>query len=349
MIELFPDHEQFYRYHAVLRIYADFCLKNSNFTSRPYNMPYNWLEYGKPEEDCYAPVIGRADDGTEVFGSVRGKFTSGDIGNIAANGQFAAIALKDPELQYFASRALRYYTGENQAAISMVAEVGAHYRKDIMSTMIGWIPGMMSNPDMRKNRIPTVPYHRHHASNEIYTQTQGWYATAAILLASPAALTLELKNIPADCMLTVHDLACDREVQKNPASERIELQLPGGALYRFSFGNSIEFTGYLLSGEKCVMPLDLNNFAFVGEIKVPGEVKAGEKFTVEVTLNGRGKARPVIAGQNLKFDSQFEERELPAVFRFEATAEKSGSPYVVMVHPEGKRRLLKSAAGVVTK
>jgi|GEM_PF-2841234 hypothetical protein len=348
MSTVFADDDRAFDYHAALRIYADFFLKNPAIHSQPYHLPYQSYRIGgKLEKTDFAAELGRNSDGEVLYGYFADRFISGSIGSLALQSQIAAMTLNDLELQKFSSECLRYFTGENPGGRSLIAEVGSHWRGDIMSSALGWIPGMMGNPDW-KNGIPGIPYHRHHGSNEIYTQTQAVYSAAAILLHAPARLTLNMKNIPSGGMLTVHDLLLNRIAAQMPLTESLTLELPGGVRYRFEVSNGASWESNLISGEKRVMDMDLEHHAVISDIQAPARVQAGQPFKIEISLAGRGKARPFLRGRNLKIISpELSEQTLPARFTVEAVAELTDRPYVIMATLPGDTGNIRSAAGAV--
>ena len=224
-----------------------------------------------------------------------------------------------------------------------------------MSSALGWIPGMMSNPNIRKG-IPELPYNRHHGSNEIYTQTQAAYAVAATILAAPAKLQLNLKHLPPACRLEITDrTAGGARIVRTDLPESLSLELPGGTRYRFRFSNGLEWDETVLSGEKRTLSIDMKQFIRIESVRVPPACSAGRPFQAEVrvTYFGDGAATVGIAArtENLTPCSAYLEQKMnsgeTAVFRFECTPRNAGQPYVFLAYPQNQRQAIRSAGGAV--
>ena len=349
----FPEEKLSLKIHAALRIHADFYLKNPASRALPYSFPYPVLTE-KPDGKSFHAEIGvSTGNGRKIYGMIPKTFLSGITGTAAFQTQALGIFLNDPQLQEIASSCLNFHTGENPCGRSFIADVGTNYRGDIMSSALGWIPGMMSNPEIR-NGIPSLPYNRHYGLNEIYTQTQAGYAVAASVINAPARITLRLKNQPGEITLKIHDLTSGKEARAfHNLSGDVPMELPGGTRYRFEFSNGLVFHENILSGEIRDIPVDMACFLRILKVEAPREVKAGEAFPAEVEVYYFGSApcRAVInaRGENLKLQNHSAAQELQsgqtAVFRFSGKTQNAGMPFVFMAFPEPPRQALRSASG----
>ncbi len=349
----FPEEKLSLKIHAALRIHADFYLKNPASRALPYSFPYPVLTE-KPDGKSFHAEIGvSTGNGRKIYGMIPKTFLSGITGTAAFQTQALGIFLNDPQLQEIASSCLNFHTGENPCGRSFIADVGTNYRGDIMSSALGWIPGMMSNPEIR-NGIPSLPYNRHYGLNEIYTQTQAGYAVAASVINAPARITLRLKNQPGEITLKIHDLTSGKEARAfHNLSGDVPMELPGGTRYRFEFSNGLVFHENILSGEIRDIPVDMACFLRILKVEAPREVKAGEAFPAEVEVYYFGSApcRAVInaRGENLKLQNHSAAQELQsgqtAVFRFSGKTQNAGMPFVFMAFPNPPRQALRSASG----
>jgi hypothetical protein len=230
-----------------------------------------------------------------------------------------------------------------------------------MSSFLGWIPGMMSNPDMRNYKgIPTLPYNRHHGANEIYTQTQAAYAATAAILNAPAKLTFNLKNVPEDTKLFYKPAG--NEIKSIPVKNgKNILEIPGGIVYSFNFSKENSFRKTILrydenviSGEIRTVEIDFDNFLRIIRIDSPMEIKQGqdEMFQVRVQYFGKAPAKIAISarGENLKLSkSEIQKTLQPGkveTFQFRGRTLRKNEPYVFMVFPTGKPEKIISDSGV---
>lgn len=353
LIRDFPEDELFFPLHAALRIHVDFYLMNPSTTAQPYRVPYPVLSTRKSEKGFEAEVGTSMKDGKKLYGRIPHMFLSGITGPAALEVQTLAVFLNEPQLQEKASSLLNYHVGENPAGRGFIADAGTNFRRDIMSSALGWIPGMMSNPDIRDG-IPGLPYNRHHASNEIYTQTQAPYAVAANILAAEAEITLEIINAPKNLSLTVHDNLLNRDVRTIPElSSGTILRLPGPATYQFRFSNGLTFDEKVVSGAKRTIVADMNSFVRIVSVGLPKKMRAGQDFTAEVRVYYFGKEPRNIGivanGDNLTLSKKFIEQKVEpgktVLFPFPVRAEKTMQPYVFMCFPRNDRNSLQSAAG----
>lgn len=354
LIRDFPEEELFFPLHAALRIHADFYLLNPSATARPYQIPYPVLTTRKTDKGFEAEIGTSLEDGKKLYGRIPHSFLSGITGSAALETQSLAVFLNNPRLQEKASSFLNYHVGENPSGRGFIADAGTNFRRDIMSSALGWIPGMMSNPDIRDG-IPGLPYNRHHSSNEIYTQTQAAYAVAANILAADAEITLEIRNAPENLSLTVHDILLNRDILKlQKLSPRSVLRLPGPATYQFRFSNGLSFNENIISGEKRTLVADMDRFVRIVSVELPKKMPAGQDFTAGVRVYYFGKEPQTVGiaahGDNLTLSKKFIEQKIEpgktVLFSFPVRAEKARKPYVFMGFPQKERNALVSASGI---
>lgn len=359
-----PGTELAFRIHAALKIFAEFHLKNRATRALPYSTPFADFRETK-RKDWYSVEVGQSLDGKrKLYGELNNYFLSGINGTIALQTQTLAVTFNDLQLQELAASYLTFHTGNNPSGRSFIADVGTNFRRDIMSSFLGWIPGMMSNPDMRNCKgIPTLPYNRHHGANEIYTQTQASYAATAAFLNAPAKLIFQLKNVPEGAQL-LYAPAGENGNRKSIQLKNGEniLELPGGAAYTFEFKTSgssrplIRYQENIISGEIRRTEIDFQNHKRIVQIVSPAEVKQGEEVLIKVTVQYFGKAPAEIAltarGENLKLnESTLRITVQPgktAVFQFKGKTLKKGEPYVFMTWTwfNGNAKEIQSATGV---
>ena len=221
-----------------LRIYADAFLTNPEARIRPYNAIYPMINRRPFKQFSPRPVARR---GKEVlYGNFRKRFLSEITGVFALDALFAGAFLNDHCLQNAASEVLRYNLGENQSARSLMADVGTNFNCQLMSTHLGWIPGMMGNPDIAEG-VMKLPYNRNCGRYEIYTQAQGAYTAALTILSSCAILDFEGRKAVR---------ATDTLTEKVHETDDGRLILPGGTVYKIRAGNGPEFELPVVSGQK---------------------------------------------------------------------------------------------------
>ncbi|MBQ9771341.1 MAG: glycoside hydrolase family 9 protein [Lentisphaeria bacterium] len=360
-----PGTERAFRIHAALRIFADFHLKNHYTQALPYTTPFADFRE-KPRKNWFSVKIGTSLDGKRnLYGELNNYFLSGINGTIALQTQALAAYFNDIYLQNLAASYLTFHTGHNPSGRSFIAEVGTNYRRDIMSSFLGWIPGMMSNPDMRNCKgIPTLPYNRHHGANEIYTQTQAGYAAASAILNAPAKLTFNLKNVPAGMKLFYGSQIDDvGKLKTIPVKEgKNILELPGGIKYIFAFSTKetlkqkpeVLFIENVISGEVRNTDIDFRNYKRILRVFCPKEVKQGETATIRVAVMNFGTAPAKIKlsarGENLKLEQKSVEKTVQAkkgtFFKFRGKPVKKNEPFVFMVYPAGEPEKVTSVSGV---
>jgi len=230
--------EEYLKISNALRIYAEGFLTNPEARIRPYNAIYPMINRRAFKQFSPRPVARR---GKEVlYGNFRKRFLSDITGIFALDALFAGAFLSDTRLQNAASEVLRYNLGENQSARSLMADVGTNFNCQLMSTHLGWIPGMMGNPDIAEG-VMKLPYNRNCGRYEIYTQAQGAYTAALTILSADALLRFEgAKEIRATDTLTgqVHETSDG------------SLTLPGGTVYKIRAGNGPGFELPVVSGQK---------------------------------------------------------------------------------------------------
>ena len=356
-----PGTDLAFRIHAALRIYIDFHLKNHMTQALPYTVPFADFRE-KQRKDWFSVEIGKSLDGKrKLYGEFNNYFLSGINGTIALQTHVLAAAFNDADLQELASAFLTFHTGNNPSGRSFIADVGTNFRRDIMSSFLGWIPGMMSNPDMRNYQgIPTLPYNRHHGANEIYTQTQAAYGATAAILNAPAKLTFQLKNVPEGTKLFYKPFG--NEIKSIPVKNgKNILELPGGIVYSFHFSKENSFRKAILrydenviSGEIRTVEIDFQNFLRIVRIDSPMEIKQGEDEMIQVRVQYFGKVPTKITlsarGENLKLSkSEIQKTLQPGKmesFQFWGQTLRKNEPYVFMVYPAGKPEKIRSEAGV---
>ena len=230
--------EEYLKICNAVRIYADAFLTNPEARIRPWNMIYPMMNR-RPFKN-FSPkriaVCGRE----TLYANFRKRFLSEITGIFALDALCAGTFLNDISLQNASSEVLRCNLGENQSARSLMADVGTNFNRQLMSTHLGWIPGMMGNPDIADG-VMKLPYNRNCGRYEIYTQAQGAYTAALTILSADALLRFEgEKAIRATDTLTgkVHQTSDGR------------LALPGGTVYRIKAGNGPEFELPVVSGQK---------------------------------------------------------------------------------------------------
>lgn len=340
----FPEDGLYFKIHAALRIYADFYLLSPVSRALPYSIPYPRLKMEATPKHFQAG-LGISAKGEKLYGEIPDHtFMSGLLGHAALQTQALAVFLNEPRLQEIAASYLSYHTGLNPAGRSFIAEAGSNYRTDQMSSMLGWIPGMLSNPNCQ-NGFPNLPYNRHFQSNEIYTQSQAGYAVTAALLAAPANYSFSDEVEP----VKITDLMSNQAVANTHA-------LPGGTLYRFEFANGLTFDESIVSGAKKMLRIDANNFVKIIDLNVPAVVSSGEAFSATATVYYFGeKSRKVKIEaycENAETSTSFIEQAMKsgdkADFTFQMKAGKANQPFVFMAFPNGTPVMLKSCSGAVS-
>ncbi|MBR2438620.1 MAG: glycoside hydrolase family 9 protein [Lentisphaeria bacterium] len=358
-----PGTDLAFRIHAALKIFAVFHLANEKTQVHPYGIPFADFR-DKPRKNWFSVEIGTSSDGRKLYGELNNYFLSGINGTIALQTQVLAAYFNDPYLQEMASRFLTFHTGNNPSGRSFIADVGTNFRRDIMSSFLGWIPGMMSNPDMRNYKgIPTLPYNRHHGANEIYTQTQAAYGATAAILNAPAKLIFNLKNVPEGTKLFYKPFWVKYEMKSLPVKNGTNiLELPGGIEYEFSFRKEkysrrepvLKYKENVISGEIRNVDIDFENFLRIVRIDYEPEINQGkdETFLTVVQYFGKSPAKISLSarGENLKLSkSEIQKTLQPGKmesFQFWGQTLRKNEPYVFMVYPAGKPEKIRSEAGV---
>ncbi len=352
LADLLPGTRIAFDIHASLRIYAQFFLKNPATRILPYSAPYAHFSE-TPKADWFCAEVAVTPDGRKLYGYLDSYFMSGINGTAAMQTQILAHWLNDPALQEIAAGYLTFHTGENPAGRSYIAGVGENYRRDIMSSALGWIPGMMSNP-LVSGGIPGMPYNRHHGTNEIYTQTQAAYTVAAAIINAPAKINWQLRNAPEKLHLTVTDTVTGRSVFDGDVAGETDLTLPGLSRYRFEFSNGLTFEENILNGEKRRGILDMSSFLQIGLAEVPEKVVCGSEFTMKVKLTYFGD-QPLNTVLMLRGDNlTLTQNSLPlsikpgesTVIVLQGRTMRSNEPFVVMVCRADEPGKIYSAAGV---
>lgn len=348
LADLLPGTQTAFDIHAALRIYAEFFLKNPASKMLPYQAPYaHFSETPKP--DWFCAEVASSPDGKKLYAYLDSYFMSGINGTAALQTQILAIWLNDPQLQEIAAGYLSFHTGFNPAGRSFIADIGSNFRRDIMSSALGWIPGMMSNP-MISRGIPGMPYNRHHGSNEIYTQSQGSYMVASAILNNPAKITLQLQNAPTGLQLSITEKLSGNSVFNGSTGDPIEL--PGGT-YIFKFSNGLNFEEHLINGEKRTISIDMASFLRISAINAPATVPCGEEFTITIELVYHG-LRPIdstllLRGSNLSLAADHASVTIPpgqtTTITVKAKTQRPNEPFVIMVLPIGSTRI-HSATGL---
>lgn len=350
LAEVLKGEEISYRIHAALRIYADFYLKNPATRTLPYQAP--WAVYSNsPLAGRFSALIGEAADGRKLYGALDTYFMSGVNGTAAMMTQVLAVYLNDPQLQEIAAQYLTFHTGFNPSGRSYIAEVGTNCRKDIMSSALGWIPGMMSNPNIVKG-VPGMPYNRHHGTNEIYTQTQAAYAVTAEMINQPARWEIRVLNAPAELRYSL-----DNGKTRQIVPDKWVMQLAGGQKYRIVFSNGCVFEGIAVSGEKRIIEVDMKNFLQIRQISMPEKITAGKKFTITVSAAYFGgkefETTFAVRGENLRIVSKpGKVKAVPGKsieLKFEAVAMRPEEAAVFMIHAAGQPEKLFSRSAAVVK
>jgi len=230
--------EEYLKIRNAVRIYADGFLANPEARIRPWNMIYPMMNR-RPFKNFSPKRIAECGKET-LYANFRRRFLSDITGVFALDVLCAGEFLNDTALQNAASEVLRCNLGENQSARSLMVEVGTNFNRQLMSTHLGWIPGMMGNPDIADG-VMKLPYNRNCGRYEIYTQAQGAYTAALTILSADALLCFEgEKEVQAADTLT-------GKVRKTSDGR---LALPGGTVYRIKAGNGPEFELPVVSGQK---------------------------------------------------------------------------------------------------
>ena len=256
--------EEYLKIHAALRIYADGYAANPEFRTRPYNMIYPVM-YLRPIKHWGAKKIAVRGK-HHLYGNFRRIFLSGATGTLALDLLCAGNFLRDLQCQYAASETLRFNLGENQSARSLMTEVGVNFNRQLMSTNLGWIPGMMGHPDITDG-VAQLPYNRNCGRYEVYTQAQGVYTAALTVLSSNALLSFKgAKNVELkDCV-----------TGKIHKSTNGRISVPGGTVYQVKAAGFPAFALPVISGEKREITLKAD-LVFIEQI-------AAEKGNVKIVL-----------------------------------------------------------------
>ena len=349
--DTFPDKEISNRIIAALQIYKDFYTKNPAAYIAPYGIPYNFT-MAKPKVN-FSAELGSTADGKKWYGICPTGFFMGGIGALSLDNLALAQYMNDAELQQYAANMLYYLYGNNQAGRSLVANVGANYKRDIMSSALGWIPGMGNNPDVVRG-VPNIPYHRHYHANEIYTQTQGNFAVATSILAAPACMTFNFKNLPASTSLEVFDNG--KKIQTFKAlKDTLTFELAGTKEYEFVFSNGLRFKRTMLRGDKINMNIDMNNFVLPMQINGKKSVKAGDTVEFELPIYAFGKDIKEVWFSAFGDNISLEKSSLSvnaasgknAVLKIKGTVKKANAPFAVVIRPKADLRTFRAFSGIV--
>jgi hypothetical protein len=300
----------------------------------------------------FSAVIGTNSDGKKWYGTSLTGFIMGGIGALSLDTLALAQYINDPELQQAAASLLYYHYGNNQSGRSLVADVGANCKRDIMSSALGWVPGMGNNPDSI-NGIPFIPYHRHYHSNEIYTQTQGNFAVANAVLNAPAELTFNFKNADRISMKIFDGKDCVKNFEKLNSSETFELT--GAKEYEFVFSNGLKFKRNVLCGEKKSMDIDMDNFVFIGSISGAKNLKADGNAEFELPVYAFGKNAGevwfAVYSENIAMEkssvSLKTENNKTSVLKLKGKALKANTPFAIVVRPKTNLKNFRAFSGIV--
>ncbi len=160
-------------------LYANYFIKPRQELCAPFFFPFDLLLHDRVQKDDI--FLGVDSSGKRLSAKYMRGFLSGWVGSQSVEAQFLAMQLGDEQLEQAAEEMLRWQFGHNPFGVNLMAGLGETWKQDIMSTHLGFIPGMMSNVHFPDKINPELPLYRHYGQNEIYSQTQAPFQAALSL------------------------------------------------------------------------------------------------------------------------------------------------------------------------
>ena len=353
LIKEFPDFEKRLEYIARLKIYSEFYIKTRGEFTEPYGMPV--MDIYKEKNPAGGKVknpikIGHfSGDNSVAVGNFRNSFSSGWLGIQSYEELKLAALFNDVELEQAAVKTLRWQTGENPFARSMIADIGEDFKTDIFSTALGFIPGMMANCEFHDN-MPFMPMNRQYAKNEIYTQTHAPYLLAAASLCKPAVFEGQIrfdgnarKNLPVKVINEVtKELHSQFETDENGNFKNISV--PGGAAYIFDLGNGKTLKRAAISGKKSRLVIDLKKTYGALSVSCPVRARSGTPF--KAVLKAEGGTVPDVSIFAFNAKTEKLNTNIPNCIEWNITPISKNMPFSLLFIENETKEIIASSAGV---
>jgi len=344
----------YFDYYASIKIYADMYVKKMAGQAEPYSLSV-WITRNKTGA---ARVLGKARAAEKeefYFGNYA--YHSYTIGLESYSVSRLAAFLDDLELQTIAVNLLHWQLGRNPLSQSLLVEVGDDYKPDMMSTVLGFMPGMMSIGFATKDGEPYFP--QHHGNNEIYTQLTP-YLQALVLANAPCLLRGKITHngVPVTnkkLRICNHEFNQEFSVVTDNCGEFSNLPLPGGLVYDLDCDNDSLGSFTAISGMEKSVNLDLAGGFEISRVTTPQNVAPESVFEAELAVVCYGKQKQIgeidVQGYNTTPAEKSRRVTLnPGVntvkFSFKAPTEAS-MPYVVMFNKKAQYQNIASAVGIV--
>lgn len=262
-------------------IYASLYLKPRQALTAPYNLPFDLLTVNGGEKGI---LIGRRNrDGALLRAFWTSMFSSGFSGSQSFEIRMLAGALRDTDLYTMSEELLHWQFGENPFSVNMMAGVGDDYKGDMMSAVLGHIPGMISNCTVENGTTPGLPHFRHFAKNEIYTQSQGPFQAALHMHTAPVTVTGIMKN-PRPLRAIHSDGKTIFDFKVEP-SGKLLITLPKPGEWKLLDGSTKIGQITVFRGINFLPELDGEGNIEFELLKMPPQMEPNTKIVLELTVH----------------------------------------------------------------
>jgi hypothetical protein len=267
-----------------LKIYAEHFIKIRNQLCLPFNLPFDRLLLNN--NSSRGIVIGENKKLNTTLKAVwSNRFMSGFIGVQSYECQYLAGILNDLRLEDIATGLLRWQLGENPFNVNMMADFGSDFKRDIFSTALGYIPGMMANCEFKNGKTPLLPLYRQYHHNEIYTQTHGPYQAALLIQNNPTLLTGKLLCKPLGKLQLKHTKTnISKKLEFNEELELKPMFLKESGIWKILCAGKVVSEFKSIAGQKLTLVLNPNGNCKIKKIICPNIVEAGKNFTCKFEL-----------------------------------------------------------------